>query len=154
MADADDKELYQEMILDHYRNPRNYCKMTCHTHSAKGHNPLCGDEIRVYLKVKDGVIEDISFEGSGCAIAKASGSLMTEQLKGRTTAEALALFDQVHRMLTGKSPDTFKPEELGKLAALSGVCDFPMRVKCASLAWHTLRSAMEGQQREASTEQC
>ena len=152
MADADDKELYQEMILDHYRNPRNYCQMTCHTHRAKGHNPLCGDEIRVYLKVKDGVIEDISFEGSGCAISKASGSLMTEQLKGRTTQEALELFDKVHRMLTGKSPETPDLEELGKLAALSGVCDFPMRVKCASLAWHTLRSAMEEKQTEASTE--
>ncbi len=148
---SDDEDIYQEMILDHYKNPRNHCKMDCATHAAKGNNPLCGDQMQVYLKVDGDRIADISFEGLGCAISKASGSLMTEALKGKPIAEAMETFEKVHRMLTGKGPEEVDPDELGKLAALSGVCDYPMRVKCASLAWHTLKAALE-EKTEASTE--
>ena len=142
MIDQDTQDLYQEVILDHYRNPRNFCELECATHSAKGNNPLCGDKLQVYLKLKDGKIDDLSFKGAGCAISQASASLMTEQLKGRTVEEALETFEKVHCMLTGKHPEELNQE------ALSGVCEYPMRVKCASLAWHTLKSAIE----EGSTE--
>ncbi len=152
MSDSNDNDLYQEVILDHYKNPRNYCELADATSSAQGHNPLCGDQIKVYLKIKDGIIEQISFAGSGCAISKASGSMMTEQLKGRTIAEAVELFENVIKMLTGRAPEEVDQAELGKLAALSGVCAFPMRVKCATLAWHTLRAAMTNKEDEVSTE--
>lgn len=152
MIDQDTQDLYQEVILDHYRNPRNFCEMECPTHSAKGNNPLCGDKLELYVKLDGDKLEDISFKGAGCAISQASASLMTEQLKGRTVTEALDTFDKVHCMLTGKHPDELDEGEeidIGKLKALSGVCEYPMRVKCASLAWHTLKSAIEEGKTEA-----
>ena len=157
MIDEETQDLYQEVILDHYRNPRNYCEMECPTHSAKGNNPLCGDKLELYVKLDGDKIEDISFKGAGCAISQASASLMTEQLKGRTVKEAMDTFDKVHCMLTGKHPDELSDDEIegmGKLQALSGICEYPMRVKCASLAWHTLKSAIEkgAQESNVSTE--
>ncbi len=150
----DDNDLYQEVILDHYRNPRNFCDMACATHSAKGDNPLCGDKLEVYVKLDGNKIDDLAFKGAGCAISQASASLMTEHLKGRTVEEAMDTFDKVHCMLTGKHPGELTEdelEEMGKLKALSGVCEFPMRVKCASLAWHTLKTAIQNGE-TASTE--
>jgi nitrogen fixation protein NifU and related proteins len=141
---SDLRELYQEVILDHNKRPRNFQKLEGANRTAEGYNPLCGDQITVYLSVEDDVIKDISFQGSGCAISKASASLMTTSVKGKTQAEAEVLFDRVHTMLTGERDTTVDPHELGKLAVLSGVCEFPARVKCASLAWHTLRAALKG----------
>lgn len=134
-----DNDLYQEIILDHYKNPRNCCSMADCTHCAEGDNPLCGDQLEIFVNVDGSTIKDISFQGSGCAVSQASASLMTESLKGRTVEEALNVFDKVHLMLTGKHPDE---SSLGKLEVLSGVAEFPMRIKCASLAWHTLKSAL------------
>lgn len=150
-----DNDLYQEVILDHYRNPRNCCSMPHPTHSAAGDNPLCGDQLEIFVNLDGGVITEISFQGSGCAVSQASASLMTENLKGKTVEEALALFDKVHLMLTGLHPretDGLDDRELGKLQVLSGVAEFPMRVKCASLAWHTLKSALRESAAEVSTE--
>ena len=135
--------LYQEVILDHGRHPRNFHGLEGATRTAEGSNPLCGDQLTLYLKLDDGRITDIAFQGTGCAISQASASLMTAALKGKTDAEALALFDRVHTMLTGEPTSDSPPTEVGKLAVLSGVSAFPMRVKCATLAWHTLRSALE-----------
>ena len=141
---SDLRELYQEVILDHNKRPRNFHKLEGANQTAEGYNPLCGDQITVSLRLEDDVIKDISFQGSGCAISKASASLMTTSVKGKTQAEAEVLFDRVHTMLTGERDTTVDPHELGKLAVLSGVCEFPARVKCASLAWHTLRAALKG----------
>ncbi len=141
---SDLRELYQEVILDHNKRPRNFHKLEGANGTAEGYNPLCGDQITVSLRLEDDVIKDISFQGSGCAISKASASLMTTSVKGKTQAEAEVLFDRVHTMLTGERDTTVDPHELGKLAVLSGVCEFPARVKCASLAWHTLRAALKG----------
>lgn len=137
------QDLYQDVVIDHSKQPRNCRKLEDATQTAEGVNPLCGDQLTVYLKLAAGVIEDISFQGDGCAISKASASLMTTSLKGKTQAEALALFGRVHALLTSGPASDVKPEDVGKLAALSGVWEFPMRVKCATLAWHTLRSALE-----------
>lgn len=137
-------DLYQEVILDHNRKPRNYRELVDASHTAEGYNPLCGDRLTLYLKVKDGVIAEVAFQGSGCAISRASASLMTDALKGKTVPEAQALFDRFHRMVT-TAPDQ-AVEDLGKLSALAGVREFPIRVKCASLAWHTLKAALERQQ--------
>jgi nitrogen fixation NifU-like protein len=145
-------ELYQEVILDHNKNPRNFKKLQDANRTAEGYNPLCGDQITVYIKLENGVINDISFQGSGCAISKASASMMTASLKGKTKAEAELLFNKVHKMLTGELEERVKFEDLGKLAALSGVCQFPARVKCASLSWHTLNAALKGEKGVASTE--
>ena len=137
------RDLYEEVILDHNRNPRNFPKRPDPlTHSAKGHNPLCGDQVEIHLTVTDGVIADVGFEGDGCAISTASASMMTEALKGKTVEEARALFERVHHLLTDEeaSADT----DIGKLAVLTGVREYPMRVKCATLAWHTLVAALEG----------
>lgn len=147
MSDLND--LYQEVILDHNRRPRNFHPLEAASHTAEGYNPLCGDRLTLYLKVDDGVIADVSFQGSGCAISKASASMMTDALKGKTIADAQALFDRFHRMVT-TAPDQ-AVEDLGKLSALAGVREFPVRVKCASLAWHTLKAALE-QQQKVSTE--
>lgn len=147
MSDLND--LYQEVILDHNRRPRNFHPLEAASHTAEGYNPLCGDRLTLYLKVDDGVIADVSFQGSGCAISKASASMMTDALKGKTVADAQALFDRFHRMVT-TAPDQ-AVEDLGKLSALAGVREFPVRVKCASLAWHTLKAALE-QQQKVSTE--
>jgi nitrogen fixation protein NifU and related proteins len=144
------RELYQETIFDHYRKPRNYHALACANHKAEGVNPLCGDRVTVYLKVADGVIEDLSFEGTGCAISTASASLMTETLKGKKVEEVEHLFDDFHHMVTD-AQDTEHPE-LGKLEVLAGVREFPARVKCATLAWHTLHAALKDQQKSTSTE--
>ena len=138
------RDLYQEVVIDHSKQPRNFHKLEDATQTAEGFNPLCGDQLTVYVKLVGGVIEDIAFQGDGCAISKASASLMTAALKGKKEDEALALFERVHVLLTDGPNGEVKPEDVGKLAALSGVWEFPMRVKCATLAWHTLRSALEG----------
>jgi len=145
-------ELYQEVILDHNKSPRNYRTMAHANRKAQGYNPLCGDQVTVYVQLDDGIIKDISFQGSGCAISKASASLMTSALKGKSEAEAKQLFESVHRMLTGEPGGNGHDEDVGKLAILSGVCKFPARVKCASLAWHTVNSALKGEDAVASTE--
>jgi len=145
-------ELYQEVILDHNKSPRNFRTIENADRKAEGYNPLCGDHVTVYLNLQDGVIKDISFQGSGCAISKASASLMTAELKGKTAAQAQKLFDDVHRMLTGEANGEGGAKDIGKLAILSGVCKFPARVKCASLAWHTVNSALKGVAEVATTE--
>jgi nitrogen fixation protein NifU and related proteins len=132
-------DLYRDVILDHNRRPRNFGPLDSADASAEGVNPLCGDRLTLRLKLSDGRVEDIRFEGQGCAISTASASLMTEAVKGKTRAEALDLFDRVHRLLTD---DAASGGDLGKLAALSGVREYPARVKCASLCWHTLVSAL------------
>lgn len=150
-----DNELYQEMILDHYKNPRNCCSMHDATHTASGDNPLCGDQLDIYLNIDGKILREITFQGSGCAVSQASASLMTEHLKGRTIEESLEVFDKVHMMLTGLHPDEINVDDekaMGKLNALSGVAEFPMRVKCASLAWHTLKSALKESRDNISTE--
>jgi len=143
---SDLADLYQEVILDHNRRPRNFRRMADASHTAEGYNPLCGDRLTLYLKVAGDVIDDVSFEGSGCAISKASASMMTDELKGRTIADADALFERFHRMVT--TPPDQPAADMGKLSSLAGVREFPVRVKCASLAWHTLRAALA---REART---
>lgn len=145
-------DLYQEVIVDHSRQPRNFRRIEDATRTAEGFNPLCGDQLMLYVKLADGVIADIAFQGDGCAISKASASLMTAALKGKKQEEALALFGRVHAMLTEGPNGEVKPEDVGKLAVLSGVWEFPMRVKCATLAWHTLRSALEAAGGRVSTE--
>jgi len=150
MSELDD--LYQEVILDHNKSPRNFRAIADADRKADGYNPLCGDQVTVFLKLENGRIKDVSFQGSGCAISKASASLMTAELKGKTAAEAELLFDNVHKMLTGTSADGDEAEGVGKLAILSGVCKFPARVKCASLAWHTAMSALKGEGPVATTE--
>ena len=143
MADLDD--LYQEVILDHNRRPRNFRVLEGATHSAEGYNPLCGDRLELFMRVDGDVIRDIGFQGSGCAISKASASLMTDSVKGCAVADARALFDRFHRMVT--TPPDVEIEDLGKLVVLAGVREFPVRVKCASLAWHTLKAALERAER-------
>lgn len=140
MSDLDD--LYQSIILDHNRRPRNYGEPATCSHRASGRNPLCGDEVTVWLTVEDELITDVRFIGQGCAISKASSSLMTDAVRGKTRADALALFDRVHELLTGKSDPIAERKVLGQIAALGGVSRFPIRVKCASLGWHAFRSAL------------
>jgi nitrogen fixation protein NifU and related proteins len=142
-------DLYQEVILDHNRRPRNFRVLQDATHHAEGFNPLCGDRLDLFLRIEGDVIADVAFQGAGCAISKASASLMTDSLKGRPVADARALFDRFHRMVT--TPPGDEVEDLGKLSALAGVREFPVRVKCASLAWHTFKAAIERSER-ASTE--
>lgn len=143
------RELYQEVIFDHNRNPRNFRAMEDANRHANGHNPLCGDQLTVFLQVDDGVVSDVSFVGQGCAISTASASLMTEAVKGRRLEEVESLFQDIHQMLTDAHPEG---RDLGKLEVLSGVREFPARVKCASLAWHTLHNAMTQAQEVAKTE--
>jgi nitrogen fixation NifU-like protein len=149
---SDLRELYQEVILDHNRRPRNFQKLEDANRTAEGYNPLCGDQITVYVRLDDGVIRDISFLGSGCAISKASASMMTATLKGKTATEADAIFETFHKMVTADMSRTFDPLEMGKLAAFAGVREFPIRVKCATLPWHTVRAAIEGKHEPVSTE--
>ena len=144
------QELYREVILDHNRNPRNFGSMDDADRVVDGVNPLCGDKLKLYLKLDDGVIEDIRFQGTGCAISVASSSLMTERVKGTSVDEALQLQSQIHALLTGEANTT--EESLGKLAALGGVREFPSRVKCASLGWHALKSALIDGTAQVSTE--
>jgi nitrogen fixation NifU-like protein len=146
---AELQDLYQQVILDHNRRPRNFRAMEG-ARRAEGYNPLCGDKLTVYVRLDHGVISDVSFEGSGCAISKASASLMTESVKGKTLAEADALRERFHQMIT--SPQDAPIDDLGKLTVLAGVRQFPVRVKCASLAWHTLRAAAEARDEVVSTE--
>ena len=145
---SDLSDLYQEVILDHNRRPRNFHALADASHSAEGYNPLCGDRLTLYLKVADGVVQDVSFEGAGCAISKASASLMTDAVKGKSIVEAQALFERFHRMVT--TPPEQPVENMGKLSALAGVREFPVRVKCASLAWHTLKAAMANERRTST----
>jgi len=143
--------LYQELILDHGRRPRNFKPLGAPSGTAEGYNPLCGDKVKIYVKMDDEIVEDVSFEGSGCAISTASASIMTETLKGKTRAQAEELFHTFHDLVTGQQAQLDAPE-LGKLAVFSGVSEFPIRVKCATLAWHTLRAAMNGDGKVISTE--
>jgi nitrogen fixation NifU-like protein len=147
---SDLRDLYQEVILDHYRKPRNFGPLAGADRRAEGFNPLCGDRLTLYVKVKDGVIADASFEGSGCAISTASASLMTESIKGKTEREAEALFRRFHDVVTGHA--STDDVDLGKLEVLAGVREFPVRVKCATLAWHTLHAALAKQAEPVSTE--
>ena len=142
-------DLYQETILDHSKRPRNHHSMDDANRKADGYNPLCGDKLRLYLKVEGDVVQDASFEGSGCAISTASASLMTDSLKGKTRAEALKLMEKFHDLLT---TDTPVQQDLGKLVVFCGVRDYPARVKCATLAWHTLKSALNNAGDPVSTE--
>ncbi|MGD1211395.1 MAG: Fe-S cluster assembly sulfur transfer protein SufU [Candidatus Acidiferrales bacterium] len=148
---SDLRDLYQDVILEHSKAPRNYRELVAANHKAEGYNPLCGDRFTVYLDMEGDSIRDISFQGSGCAISKASASMMTQIVKGKTKAEAEQLFDRFHKLVTGHAPANGEAE-LGKLAVFSGVSEFPVRVKCATLAWHTLHAALEGKQEAISTE--
>lgn len=149
---SDLRELYQEVILDHNRRPRNFRVIDAPSRVARGHNPLCGDRLTLYLQLDGERIADVAFEGSGCAISKASASLMTDALKGRTVAEAEALFERFHQLVTTPPDEPADIDGLGKLAVFAGVRDYPARVKCASLAWHTLKAAVERPDEVASTE--
>lgn len=144
------RELYQELILEHSKAPRNYRALTAADHKAEGYNPLCGDRFTVSVQMEGDSIQDIAFQGSGCAISKASASMMTESVKGKTRQQAKELFERFHRTVTGnQSADS---ADLGKLTVFAGVSEFPTRVKCATLAWHTLQAALEGKQEAVSTE--
>lgn len=146
---SDLRDLYQEVILDHNKQPRNFRAIDTASHQANGHNPLCGDQVTIYLDVKDGLIQDISFQGRGCAISTASASLMTTILKGKTLTEAEQLFGRFHDMVTS---DDDPPGDMGKLAVLSGVRDYPSRVKCATLAWHAMQAALNNRHDPVATE--
>ena len=148
--DADLRDLYQEVILDHNRKPRNFGPLDGANRTAKGDNPLCGDKVTIHLLVEDGVIADLSFEGSGCAISTASASLMTGMLKGKKEAEATTIFKQFHGVVTGQLEADF--DEMGKLAVFAGVSEYPVRVKCATLAWHTVQAALGDAGQIVSTE--
>ncbi|MBI3012603.1 MAG: SUF system NifU family Fe-S cluster assembly protein [Elusimicrobia bacterium] len=148
----DIRSLYQEVILDHSKNPRNFRKLEGKIQSAEGFNPLCGDQITIYLQLEEDRIKEITFQGSGCAISKASASLMTIQLEQKTRSEVESLFQKFHNMVTSPSGSNSDFQDLGKLAALSGVSEFPMRVKCATLAWHTLKAALQSKTETVSTE--
>src|SRR5947209_11636072 len=145
------RELYQDTILDHSKRPRNFREIADASATAVGHNPLCGDRVTVYLRLDDGTIADVSFVGQGCAISKASASLMTDAVKGKSKSEAHGLFGRFHKMVTARPGDPVDTS-LGKLAVLSGVCEFPVRVKCASLAWHTLDAALARKQATVALE--
>jgi nitrogen fixation NifU-like protein len=153
MPDSKDelRELYQEVILDHSKRPRNFREPQKVSHSAKGHNPLCGDRLALFLVIENGVIEDLAFQGAGCAISTASASMMTEMLKGKTQEEAEKIFGAFHDLVTGKQAEADE-DLLGKLTVFAGVRDYPVRVKCATLAWHTLRAALAQQEEAVSTE--
>ncbi len=147
---SDLTDLYQEVILDHNKNPRNFREPDTFNRDALGHNPLCGDRIRLYLQMEEGRLADVSFQGSGCAISQASASLMTEALKGLTVEEFENLFGRFHSLVTGKIVEASQ-DDLGKLVVFSGVSQYPVRVKCATLPWHTLRAALD-QTENATTE--
>lgn len=146
------RELYQQIIIDHNKAPKNYGKIVNCSHASEGYNPLCGDHIKIYAVVEDGIIKDIKFEGEGCAIAKASGSIMTALLKGKSVEEAEKLFKAFQELITSDVDSEVDPEKLGKLAVFAGVREFPMRVKCAGLAWHTVKAAIEKKDEVVTTE--
>jgi nitrogen fixation NifU-like protein len=148
---SDLSELYQQVILDHNKKPRNFRKLETANHSAEGFNPLCGDQLTVYLNLEDDSVKEISFEGSGCAISKAAASMMTQAVKGKSKQEAEQLFSEFHGMVTGDIDDDINDEEneegnLGNLRVFAGVREFPVRVKCATLAWHTMHAALNNQE--------
>jgi len=148
---SDLRELYQQVILDHNKNPRNYHELADATARVDGYNPLCGDHYTVFLKTEGDTIREVSFTGSGCAISKASASVMSATVKGKSKEEAEQIFETFHRLVTGDASG-LSAADLGRLAAFSGVSEFPARIKCATLAWHTLRSALEGKEEKISTE--
>ncbi|MGA7461997.1 MAG: SUF system NifU family Fe-S cluster assembly protein [Candidatus Korobacteraceae bacterium] len=147
---SDLRELYQDVILEHSKAPRNFRELQNANHKAEGYNPLCGDHFTIYLDLEGDKIHDVTFQGSGCAISKASASMMTQIVKGKSKEEAAKLFEQFHSLVTGQANGD--RESLGKLDVFAGVSEFPVRVKCATLAWHTLQAAMEGTQEKISTE--
>jgi nitrogen fixation NifU-like protein len=149
---ADLRALYQEVLLDHSKHPHNFRAMADASRSAQGYNPLCGDKVTLYIKLEGDRIADVSFQGTGCAISTASASILTQVLKGKTREEAEALFTRFHDFVTGHGQPEGKGPELGKLAVFSGVSEFPVRVKCATLVWHTLRSALSGSEEMVTTE--
>jgi len=148
---SDLRELYQQVILDHNKSPRNFKKLESANRTAEGYNPLCGDHYTLFVEMDGEVIRDVGFQGSGCAISKASASIMSLTLKGKTKSEAESLFDQFHKMVMGEV-DSADAEKMGRMAAFSGVHDFPTRIKCASLAWHTMNSILEGSESVVTTE--
>jgi len=149
---SDLRELYQQLILDHNKHPRNFRVIDPADRTAEGHNPLCGDKVQVYLQVDHDYITDIGFQGSGCAISKASASLMTDAIKGKTLSETEAIFQDFHMMLTAPSTNNADHDQMGKLAVFTGIRNYPARVKCATLAWHTLKAAMANTQTPVTTE--
>lgn len=150
MSNSDD--LYKQIILEHNKTPRNFREMADATQHAAGHNPLCGDQFTIFLKLNDGVIDDISFTGAGCAISKSSASIMTTLLKGKSVAEAEKLFKQFHTMITSDPEAELDTSDFGKMAVFAGVREFPVRIKCATLAWHTLLAAIDHKAKQVSTE--
>ena len=149
---SDLRDLYQQVILDHNRKPRNFRTLPSATQAAEGYNPLCGDRVSVQIELAGNVIRDIAFQGSGCAISKAAASMMTDALRGKTVGEAEEAFEQFHRMLTDPRPPEEAAEGLGKLAVFAGVREFPIRIKCATLPWHVLNAALAGRPEPVSTE--
>ncbi len=149
----DTRDLYQEFILDHHRKPRNYGRIDCANRESEGYNPLCGDRITIFLMVEDGRIAKVAWEGSGCAICTASASVMSEMLTGKTIEVAEELFGRFHDLVTGDPCETPSTEGLGKLVVFFGVREFPVRVKCATLPWHTLKAALNNHQGQATTEE-
>ena len=139
-------ELYQQVILDHNKKPRNFHKIESANHTAEGFNPLCGDQLTVYAQLEDGTLKDVSFEGSGCAISKAAASMMTVAVKGKTRQDAETLFNEFHRMVTGELDEENESNDLGHLKIFAGVREFPVRVKCATLSWHTMHAAMNNRE--------
>ena len=150
---SDLRDLYQQVILDHQKKPRNFRALPMANRQAEGFNPLCGDKVHLYLKMENGVIQEVGFQGTGCAISTASASMMTESVKGKTPAEAEAIFKKFQKLVAGDSANTGDAApDLGKLEVFTGVREFPVRIKCATLAWHTLRAALEGEEKPVSTE--
>jgi nitrogen fixation protein NifU and related proteins len=149
---SDLQDLYQDVILEHSKAPRNFRKLATANCEAEGFNPLCGDHFTIYLDIEGDAIQDISFEGSGCAISKASASMMTQSLKGKTKLEAEKVFEEFRRLVGGQSPVGGNEDDLGKLAVFSGVSKFPVRVKCATLAWHAMHAALNKEREPVSTE--
>jgi nitrogen fixation NifU-like protein len=149
---SDLRELYQELIIDHSKRPRNFKVLETADRKLEGYNPLCGDKVTVFLQLEHDRVKNVTFQGSGCAISTASASIMTESVKGKTLPEVEALFEVFHQMVMGKPPAAGNAPELGKLAVFSGVSEFPARVKCATLAWHTLHAALQGTGETVSTE--
>jgi nitrogen fixation protein NifU and related proteins len=149
---SDLRDLYQEVILDHHKKPRNFHKLQQANRQADGYNPLCGDKLSVYIQIEDGIVKDIGFVGTGCAISTASASMMTESVKGRTETEARVIFEKFHQLVTDHSNAEPDISGIGKLAVFSGVREYPVRVKCATLAWHTMRAALDQVQVTVATE--
>jgi nitrogen fixation NifU-like protein len=146
------RELYQEVILDHTKKPRNFRRLEGASHQAIGHNPLCGDKVAVFVKLEGDVVQDVTFQGQGCAVSTASASMLTESIKGKSRSEVEALFERFHDLVTGAAGSGEGEPELGKLAIFAGVQKYPVRVKCATLPWHTLRAALERKAEAVSTE--